>query len=264
MPVAFASIYHMADREPSERSTIVMNRRTFAAITLLVALAAVALRAVAVSEIDDSSLKKFNASVIDAMKSNDDVYLYFYSKDYPESKKAESRIRALAGKESAGFVSADVESHGGKGAAMLYEIAFVPSVIHIHKGLGIVEVAAGPSNVKKFTADRKPFRQTAVTKRISGNSRRGAVTILEFYADWCNPCLEQMPVLESVQKQSSGLIDVYRLNVDKEMETMRIYNISNPPTNVVIDRNGIPRARLRSVSTPESLTDFLKKSNIID
>jgi thioredoxin 1 len=40
--------------------------------------------------------------------------------------------------------------------------------------------------------------------------------ILDFYADWCGPCKMLAPVLNNIQKEYSGKIQVFKVDTDKE------------------------------------------------
>jgi thioredoxin len=66
--------------------------------------------------------------------------------------------------------------------------------------------------------------------------------ILDFYADWCGPCKMLAPVLNNIQKEYSGKIQVFKVDTDKEKELAAMFGITSLPTIVFIPVEGEPQA----------------------
>ena len=90
---------------------------------------------------------------------------------------------------------------------------------------------------------------------------RGEVVMMNFWASWCGPCREEMPLIENLHKKYSKLgFTVFGVNVDanpKDAEKMmaemhvtfpigfdaknkvsELYKIDSMPSTVMIDRHG--------------------------
>ncbi len=66
--------------------------------------------------------------------------------------------------------------------------------------------------------------------------------ILDFYADWCGPCRMLAPVLNDIQKEYNGKVQVFKVNTDAEKELAGIFGIRSLPTIVFIPVEGQPQA----------------------
>jgi peroxiredoxin len=98
-------------------------------------------------------------------------------------------------------------------------------------------------------------------KNIKLSELRGQVVLLNFWASWCGPCRQEMPLLEKLQQRYSALgFTVLGVNVeedpskaksllkdipvsfpilfDTQNTVSKQYNVSAMPSTVMIDRNG--------------------------
>jgi len=88
----------------------------------------------------------------------------------------------------------------------------------------IVELTTATFKQKVWDFDKNP-----TFKRV-GN----VPIILDFYATWCRPCKMLAPHLHDIQKNYKGKLIVYKIDVDKEPELARRFNIEAMPTIVFI------------------------------
>lgn len=72
--------------------------------------------------------------------------------------------------------------------------------------------------------------------------------IIDFYADWCGPCRKLSPKLEAVAKKYKGKLKVYKVNVDKEMELARAFNVQSIPMCLFVPVKGSPIQTMGNLS----------------
>ena len=64
--------------------------------------------------------------------------------------------------------------------------------------------------------------------------------ILDFHASWCGPCKALNPILEELDKEYDGAIDIYKLNIEDELEVSQQFGVRSAPTLVFIPMEGKP------------------------
>lgn len=116
----------------------------------------------------------------------------------------------------------------------------------------------------------KPAPQFVVgdeTKTVDLSKLRGKVVVLNLWASWCAPCIEELPSLLALQQKMPDLVivavsmdqdpDVYRRFLEKNhvnLVTVRdadqrvnaLYGTAQIPETYVIDRQGILRRKFVS------------------
>ena len=65
--------------------------------------------------------------------------------------------------------------------------------------------------------------------------------IIDFYADWCGPCKMITPIMEELSNEYNGLVDIYKIDTDKEQELAALFQIRSIPSVLFIPVNDKPR-----------------------
>lgn len=83
------------------------------------------------------------------------------------------------------------------------------------------------------------------------------VKLLDFMANWCQPCHIMEPVLEELQKELAGKVEFQKVNVDENQDLASKYGVMSIPT-LVIEKDGKEVGRKIGVT---SKADLLKLIN---
>lgn len=106
-------------------------------------------------------------------------------------------------------------------------------------------------------------------KSLQGNNLRleeyrGQVVLINFWASWCGPCRQEMPLLDRLHqryretgfavlgvnvegkiKPAQELVDKTKVTfpvlIDADQKVSELYNLEAMPSTVVVDRNGVVR-----------------------
>jgi thiol-disulfide isomerase/thioredoxin len=104
-------------------------------------------------------------------------------------------------------------------------------------------------------------------RKVALSDLRGKVVVLNFWATWCPPCVEEMPSLVSMQHQMRDSVVVFAVSVDEdeaayrkfleqfhaqelltvrdpEQAGVRLYGTTGYPETFIIDRQGMVLRKL--------------------
>jgi thioredoxin 1 len=78
---------------------------------------------------------------------------------------------------------------------------------------------------------RKPLMAISggqeLTRIVAAAGER--LLMFDFYADWCLPCRELEPILESIAAQKADVVDVYRVNYDDNQSLAELFGVRGIP-----------------------------------
>jgi cytochrome c biogenesis protein CcmG/thiol:disulfide interchange protein DsbE len=164
--------------------------------------------------------------------------------------------------------------------------AALPLAVLIFSGVGLWLSGGVIRPAAEFTLPIAAGDGAAHGDRVSLEQLRGRIVLLDFWASWCGPCAQSIPILNRIQTDFAGEpVTVLGVNVEPELSARQLaaahdafgtefpsvrddggleeaYGVTSLPTLIVIDgegqvreiRAGVPdEQRLRAL-----ITDLLR------
>ena len=85
--------------------------------------------------------------------------------------------------------------------------------------------------------------------------------IVDFYADWCRPCMQLKPITEKLAEKYKGQLIIYKVNVDKAEDICQSLGIQSIPTLFFFKPNTQPGKMVGAPTEAElekTIQEFLK------
>ncbi|MDA3818297.1 MAG: thioredoxin [Prolixibacteraceae bacterium] len=68
-----------------------------------------------------------------------------------------------------------------------------------------------------------------------------APCVIDFYADWCQPCKLVAPVLEELQEEYGPKLNIYKVDTEDQKELASLFGIQSIPSILFIPKEGKPQ-----------------------
>jgi len=81
---------------------------------------------------------------------------------------------------------------------------------------------------------------------------KGGVTLVDFWAPWCGPCMMQGPIVEAVAEKAGDTAKIAKANVDEAREWATHLQIRGIPT-VILFKDGKPVRQFVGVTSESDL-----------
>ena len=113
-----------------------------------------------------------------------------------------------------------------------------------------------------LTADEFRERVTDINPELGLRYKGNTPCIVDFYADWCRPCMQLKPITEKLAEKYKGELIIYKVNVDKAEDICRSLGIQSIPTLFFFKPNTQPSKMVGAPSEAELenlIQDFINK-----
>ena len=85
--------------------------------------------------------------------------------------------------------------------------------------------------------------------------------LIDFYADWCQPCKIVAPILEELNTEYNGEINIYKVNTEQEQELAGMFGIKSIPSLLFVPKDAQPQMAMGALpkdTLEKAIKDVLK------
>jgi len=85
--------------------------------------------------------------------------------------------------------------------------------------------------------------------------------IIDFYADWCQPCKIIAPILEELEEEYNGKLKVYKIDTEDQQQLAALFGIQSIPSLLFVPAEGQPQMAVGALpkeTFEQAITDVLK------
>lgn len=87
---------------------------------------------------------------------------------------------------------------------------------------------------------------------------KDGVVLIDFFAEWCMPCMMMSPIIEDISEQFFDKIKVGKINIDDNSEIADKFGVVSIPTFIIFN-DGKVMKELNGAMTEEELVQEIEK-----
>lgn len=91
---------------------------------------------------------------------------------------------------------------------------------------------------------------------VDASSER--IIIVDFWADWCVPCKNMMPILETLNNTRDD-IEIVKFQASREAKTVMQYGVRTVPT-LMMFRDGVVIGTRTGMQSRDALVEFIESA----
>ena len=106
--------------------------------------------------------------------------------------------------------------------------------------LGSSFIKKKKNNMENLTADTFKEKVFNYETKTEWDFEGDKPCIIDFYADWCQPCKMVAPILDELSKEYEN-INIYKIDTEQEQELASIFGIKSIPSILFVPLKGEPQ-----------------------
>jgi len=92
---------------------------------------------------------------------------------------------------------------------------------------------------------------TELTNGMFDEFIKEGVVLIDFFADWCMPCLMMAPILDEVGEKMQGKVKIGKVDVGENQDIASKFGVSSIPNFVLLKNGKVVEQFVGSIPTEE-------------
>ena len=84
------------------------------------------------------------------------------------------------------------------------------------------------------------------------------LVLVDFWAEWCGPCKQLLPILEQVSFEAHDLVKVCKVNIDENPDAPTKYGVRSIPTMMLFKDGNVVSTKIGALPK-SSILDWIKE-----
>lgn len=135
-----------------------------------------------------------------------------------------------------------------------------PNAVNILLVVGVIVLVVGVAAMKSSKQEPLPPAPTSAATNIPSGYSSGSAPaaerlprLVELGGEKCIPCIKMAPIIEELQKEYAGRVDIEKIDVGKVPSAMNLYAVRLIPTQVFLKADGQEFWRNEGTLTKEEI-----------
>ena len=88
----------------------------------------------------------------------------------------------------------------------------------------------------------------AINDAIFEQTTSKGFVLVDFWAEWCTPCKQLLPIIEDVEKEINDKITIYKMNIDENPHTPTNFGVRSIPTLILFKEGKVISTKVGSLT----------------
>ena len=134
-------------------------------------------------------------------------------------------------------------------------------VMMIALAIAALVLSCGPKQAQAPAAQAQPEVKTETPAQVEASTN--LPKLWDFWATWCPPCKELKPIVEGLEKEYAGRVEIKSIDVDQNKELASKFGVQAIPTLVFLDAKGTELSRFVGLVPKDSIVNRFKTHGFI-
>ena len=90
--------------------------------------------------------------------------------------------------------------------------------------------------------------------------KAGAMSCVQFSAEWCNPCKILKPIMTEISDEMSDKLKFFYMDIDSQPNTPTRFAIRGVPTLILFDKSGQMAGQKVGATTKPNIVSWIKEN----